>query len=69
VLLLALGAAFFLAMRTEVAVTLLRANAASLHNLAAGGIRQFPRDFDVQLEEALKRHVGGKGLHALRISV
>lgn len=65
--LLALGAAFFLAVGAQVAVALLRADAAALHYLAAGGIGQLPGDLDVQLEKSLERDVCWKGLHALRI--
>lgn len=64
--LLALGAALFLAVRAEVAVALLRADTAAFHYLAAGGIRQFPGDLDVQLEKTLERYVRWKGLHALQ---
>lgn len=65
-LLLALGAALLLAVGAQVAVALLRADAAALHYLAAGGIRQFPGDLDVQLEKPLERDVRWEGLHALR---
>lgn len=64
-LLLALGAALFLAVGAQVAVALLRADAAAFHYLAAGGIRQFPGDLDVQLEKALEGDVRGEGLDAL----
>ena len=68
-LVLALGAALFLAVGAQVAIALLRADAAALHYLAAGGVGQFPGDLDVQLEEPLKRHVRRERLHALRIDI
>lgn len=68
VLLLALGAALFVAVGAQVAVALFRADAAALHYLAARGIRQLARYLDVQLQEPLQGHVRGKSLHALYLS-
>lgn len=62
---LALRAALLLAMHAQGAVALLGADAAPFHGLAAGRVRQFARDFDVQLQETLQGHVGREGLHAL----
>lgn len=63
----ALGAAFLLAVYAQLAITLLRTNAATFHGLTTSRVRQFPRDFDMQFQESLQCHVGRKGLHALQI--
>lgn len=56
---------FLVAVMAKAAVSFFGADVAAFHYLAAGWIRQFSGDFDVELEKTLKGDVGGESLHTL----